>query len=291
MPHPRRGLRVNGGSGRYYGTHGRASNPWAPRREGGRLGGGAGSGPVHPMGIGGAGELSDIMFGDRAAEPGWGGGVRPPRGGPGIRRARDAANDVMFHVPTANTYISLAVAAGATTRIRLLSAVVLLPLYPAALAAKMGAALDVASNGRYLFGVRGGRRVPEGVRGVRGTGAGTGRTHERGTRRHPPPVDGTGRVIRRAVQYPERLLDRPDADPVPAPHLGGGAARCGHAAGGPLWRRVAPLHVHPGAARGERREDPGIRRESGTGSSRVPVRALHLHPRSTRTAIGRERWP
>ena len=110
MPHPRRGLRVNGGSGRYYDTHGRASNPWAPRREGGRLGGGAGSGPVHPIGgIGGAGELSDIMFGT---------GLRSPDGvAEFARRAEDLGFDVlgcgehvMFHVPTANTYISLAVA-------------------------------------------------------------------------------------------------------------------------------------------------------------------------------------
>jgi probable F420-dependent oxidoreductase len=68
---------------------------------------------------------------------------------------------VMFHGPTANTFISLSVAAGATTRLKLLSAIVLLPLYPAALAAKMGAALDVASGGRYLFGVGVGGEFPK----------------------------------------------------------------------------------------------------------------------------------
>ena len=60
---------------------------------------------------------------------------------------------VMFHGPVGNTVVSLSVAAGATGRIKLLSSIVLLPLYPAALAAKLGAALDVASNGRYNFGV------------------------------------------------------------------------------------------------------------------------------------------
>ena len=60
---------------------------------------------------------------------------------------------VMFHGPVSNTFISLSVAAGATKRIKLLSSVVLLPLYPAAVVAKMGAALDVASGGRYNFGV------------------------------------------------------------------------------------------------------------------------------------------
>ncbi len=99
----------------------------------------------------------------------FGTGLRSPDGiAQFARRAEDLGFDVlgcgehvMFHVPTANTYISLAVAAGATSRIRLLSAIVLLPLYPAALAAKMGAALDVASNGRYLFGVGVGGEYPK----------------------------------------------------------------------------------------------------------------------------------
>ena len=101
------------------------------------------------------------------------------RSSPAARRTWDSTmlgcgEHVMFHVPTANTYISLAVAAGATTRIRLLSAVVLLPLYPAALAAKMGAALDVASNGRYLFGVGVGGEFPKEFEGVRGNRCGNG---------------------------------------------------------------------------------------------------------------------
>jgi probable F420-dependent oxidoreductase len=68
---------------------------------------------------------------------------------------------VMFHGPVSNTFISLSVAAGATKRIKLLSSVVLLPLYPVAIVAKMGAALDVASGGRYNFGVGIGGEFPK----------------------------------------------------------------------------------------------------------------------------------
>ena len=67
---------------------------------------------------------------------------------------------VAFHVPTPNNFISLAVAAGATTRVKLLSAVTVLPLYPAVLAAKLGAALDVASGGRFVMGVGVGGEYP-----------------------------------------------------------------------------------------------------------------------------------
>ena len=68
---------------------------------------------------------------------------------------------VMFHGPVGNTFISLSVAAGATQKIKLISSIVLLPLYPAALVAKMGSALDVASNGRYNFGVGIGGEFPK----------------------------------------------------------------------------------------------------------------------------------
>jgi probable F420-dependent oxidoreductase len=67
---------------------------------------------------------------------------------------------VAFHVPTPNNFVSLAVAAGATTRIKLLSAVTVLPLYPAVLAAKLAAALDVASNGRFVMGIGVGGEYP-----------------------------------------------------------------------------------------------------------------------------------
>lgn len=71
-----------------------------------------------------------------------------------------AGEHVMFHGPIGNTFITLSVAAGATEHIKLMSTIVLLPLYPAALAAKMGAALDNASGGRYMFGIGVGGEFP-----------------------------------------------------------------------------------------------------------------------------------
>jgi len=68
---------------------------------------------------------------------------------------------VMFHGPTTNAFVSLAVAAGATKRIKLLSAITLLPLYPAVLAAKLTATLDVVSHGRFNLGVGAGGENPK----------------------------------------------------------------------------------------------------------------------------------
>ena len=68
---------------------------------------------------------------------------------------------VSFHRDTGNAFISLSVAAGATSYIKLMSAITLVPLYPAALLAKMGAALDVASNGRFMLGVGVGGEFPQ----------------------------------------------------------------------------------------------------------------------------------
>lgn len=67
---------------------------------------------------------------------------------------------VSFNVPVSNSMIALSVAAGATTRIKLINTIALVPLYPAALLAKMGAALDVASGGRFNFGVGVGGEFP-----------------------------------------------------------------------------------------------------------------------------------
>jgi probable F420-dependent oxidoreductase len=67
---------------------------------------------------------------------------------------------VSFYGDTANGFVSLSVAAGATSRIRLMSTITLVPLYPAALLAKLGAALDVASGGRFMLGVGVGGEFP-----------------------------------------------------------------------------------------------------------------------------------
>lgn len=69
---------------------------------------------------------------------------------------------LFFHGPTPNAFVTLAAAAGATSSVRLLSSVALLPLYPAALAAKLAASLDGVSAGRFDLGVGvGGEYPPE----------------------------------------------------------------------------------------------------------------------------------
>lgn len=83
------------------------------------------------------------------------------------RRAEELGFDVVatgehlfFHVPVTNAFIALAAAAGATQRVRLLSSLTLLPLYPPALAVKMATTLDQVSNGRFDLGVGVGGEVP-----------------------------------------------------------------------------------------------------------------------------------
>lgn len=68
---------------------------------------------------------------------------------------------VTFHGDSANGIVSLSVAAGATEQIKLMSSITLLPLYPPALLAKMGAALDIASGGRFILGVGVGGENPK----------------------------------------------------------------------------------------------------------------------------------
>ncbi|WP_432844895.1 LLM class flavin-dependent oxidoreductase [Amycolatopsis sp. CA-161197] len=98
----------------------------------------------------------------------------PPGADPGeipavARRAEEAGFDffccgehVFFHGPITNAFVGLAAAAGATERIGLLSALTILPVYPAALAAKLVATLATVSRGRFELGVGvGGEHPPE----------------------------------------------------------------------------------------------------------------------------------
>lgn len=98
----------------------------------------------------------------------------PPAADPGeipalARRAEEAGFDffccgehLFFHGPAVNAFVGLAAAAGATERIRLLSALTVLPVYPAALAVKLVATLAVVSHGRFELGVGvGGEHPPE----------------------------------------------------------------------------------------------------------------------------------
>jgi probable F420-dependent oxidoreductase len=68
---------------------------------------------------------------------------------------------VMFHTPVGNTLVSLAAAAGATERIKLMSGIALVPLYPAALLAKQVAVLDAVSDGRFSLGIGVGGEFPK----------------------------------------------------------------------------------------------------------------------------------
>ncbi|MFW3168650.1 LLM class flavin-dependent oxidoreductase [Geodermatophilus sp. CPCC 206100] len=85
------------------------------------------------------------------------------------RSAEDAGYDgvatgehLFFHSTHPNGFVALAAAAGATSRIRLLSALTVVPLYPAALAAKLATTLDRVSGGRFDLGVGvGGEYPPE----------------------------------------------------------------------------------------------------------------------------------
>jgi probable F420-dependent oxidoreductase len=68
---------------------------------------------------------------------------------------------MMFHGPIGNSLIGLSVAAGVTTKIKLMSSVVLLPLYNPMVLAKQTSALDVASGGRYHMGIGIGGEFPK----------------------------------------------------------------------------------------------------------------------------------
>lgn len=67
---------------------------------------------------------------------------------------------LFFHGPVGNAFITLAAAAGATSRVRLISALTVLPLYPAALAVKLATTLDQVSGGRFEFGLGVGGEFP-----------------------------------------------------------------------------------------------------------------------------------
>jgi len=67
---------------------------------------------------------------------------------------------LFFHDACPNPFVTLAAAAGATRHIRLVSTISLLPLYPAALVAKLVATLDQVSGGRFELGVGAGGEYP-----------------------------------------------------------------------------------------------------------------------------------
>jgi probable F420-dependent oxidoreductase len=186
------------------------------------------------------------------------GSVGDPGGVPdAARRAEQLGFDlvtsgehVFFHGPTSNAFLTLAAAAAATERIRLVSTLTLLPLYPMALVAKLTANLDQLSRGRFELGVGvGGEYPPEfAASGV--------------------PVAGRGRRADEALEVLVRLLSgeavtadgafgslrdqRLDPRPVQRPHppiwVGGRQPAAQRRAGrfGDVWM---PYMVSPGSLR------------------------------------------
>jgi probable F420-dependent oxidoreductase len=98
-----------------------------------------------------------------------GGGFHPPARQWELARRVEAlgydslwsGDHVSFHNPMYESMTLLAAYASITTRIRLGTAVYLLALRPAAIAAKVSATLDVLSGGRFLFGVGVGGENPK----------------------------------------------------------------------------------------------------------------------------------
>lgn len=83
------------------------------------------------------------------------------------RRAEELGFDILgcgehlfFHGPTPNSFAMLAAAAAVTSRIRLVSSIALLPLYPAVVVAKMASVIDRISDGRFELGIGSGGEYP-----------------------------------------------------------------------------------------------------------------------------------
>jgi probable F420-dependent oxidoreductase len=126
---------------------------------------------------------------------------------------------LFFHGPTPNSFAMLAAAAAVTSRIRLVTSIALLPLYPAAVVAKMAGVIDRISDGRFELGVGAGgeyppefaaasvdprtrfRRLDEGLEVIRRLFAGGSVTYEgtyatlSGVALDPPPLQPGGPPI------------------------------------------------------------------------------------------------
>ncbi len=99
-----------------------------------------------------------------------------------------AGEHVFFHGPVSNAFVTLSAVAAVTSRVRLVSALTVLPMYPMALAAKMAATLERLSQGRFELGIGVGGEYP-----AEFAAAGV-------------PVAGRGRAVDEALPVLRRLL-------------------------------------------------------------------------------------
>ena len=60
---------------------------------------------------------------------------------------------LLFHGPVPNAFSLLSFAAGVTSKIKLVSTITLVPLYPPVLLTKLASMLDIVSNGRFELGI------------------------------------------------------------------------------------------------------------------------------------------
>ena len=163
--------------------------------------------------------------------------------------------------PTHAALPLLAVAAGATERLRLVSSVTLAPFYHPLMLARMTATLDIASGGRLTLGVGVGGEFP-----MEYENAGID-IRQRG-RRTDECLDGLRRlwtedsVSMRGRHY---TLDEAAINPKPTQQaasagVGSRPARRGDAAGGALRGRLAAVFLQPGTLPGQHDENWPVRR-------------------------------
>ncbi|MFN8558128.1 MAG: LLM class flavin-dependent oxidoreductase [Dehalococcoidia bacterium] len=171
----------------------------------------------------------------------------------------------------------LAVAAGATTRLRVVTGIVLTPLYHPVMLAKLSSTLDVACNGRFTLGVGVGGEFPMEFEafGVP--------VKQRGSR-----TDETLRMVRR-LWTEEHVTDEgryyqlrdvtlnPRPAQRPTRRSGWRTARRGDAPRRPLRRRLDAVLLQPRAVQDERRAHHRLRRRGGARHLRLRLGALRLH--------------
>lgn len=123
---------------------------------------------------------------------------------------------IFFHVPTFSALTALAALAARTSRITLGTAILLLPLRPAAVVAKEAATVDIISGGRLILGVGVGGEYPQEFQACGVS------VHERG-----PRTNEAIRLLRRLwsedhVTFKGRFYEVEDVTLDPKPTQSGG---------------------------------------------------------------------